>query len=841
MSITIFAEQLYYTSCRWGLGPSDGFQVRAASGSMSAPDRAEVVQRCGYLPPAGLPCEPSAEVIDAEFPPDLVVGITPDGRPILVHQVYTGQDHTLRWGNFFAHGLILPAIPTDFWPVDILGAPFWVRRLTDDRSAAPPPPLPPLSAEVTQPPFSAGDLAELLGERPSNVERLASMIRALLAHKRTSRSVVLGGPWLDALAWLTALQHALPPAVAWKISWSTLSTEVRSTARVTIVPDVARVVITQDHRRFYHYVFTPDGDSEVPAATEDYGATIARWMATAPDRLRAFHDFATGFELGEDDEQLEDLLALFRAADPGRATAIAGLIRHVDFVVRYTNPRGAEQANTRLADAMARHAPGASGSEFALLVDALRAVRGPGAEALVEGAWLHLVRATLGGRGGAADQVLQLRPNRLAAGEGARSAMDMLLRPEGARELIEAWRAAPAIAPDMINLLLSLAHATGDPADLERVLQMVSAVGAPRLAALAVETLRQMTGADWPAWADRLASATLLPGYRATLGQLAVRDPHEAARMVARWRTPSHLPAAQAIATAIAEDTPDLAQAWAWLEAHALGRCLSFTTAIGAMLPRLGAPGTTQLVTIWLTPPLLDPVEIDIALPVLQYAAGLVPLNPKEPDSGLAERVSRRARDLGLEGRLMPHRSWLRSLSDSAKHEDPTDLLKHYPLSDHLAALSPEERAAWVSSWIALALDRVNEQPITLRMIRALPADPGTVHAAWHTALTANGAQTSPRRLTTSWQAWFEDARMCSNRQALPPLHGNFAKLLRAVSAKAPEAVWKITQTDVAETLTAGERVIWEGQCSQIAESRHPGGILNRVWSWFRSSPRDEA
>ncbi|MGH2769980.1 MAG: hypothetical protein ACRDJF_05585, partial [Actinomycetota bacterium] len=60
-------RQLFYTSCRSGLGLSVGFQFNAATPGIDAALLAEVEELCRYQPPPCAPQEPTGEAL-ASFP-----------------------------------------------------------------------------------------------------------------------------------------------------------------------------------------------------------------------------------------------------------------------------------------------------------------------------------------------------------------------------------------------------------------------------------------------------------------------------------------------------------------------------------------------------------------------------------------------------------------------------------------------------------------------------------------------------------------------------------------------------------------------------------------------------
>src|SRR5579864_3093140 len=145
MDRTMKALQLCYTSCRRGMSGNAGFQTWCQSLGIQPDERRELERRCLYRPPRDAHPEPDRDEVEHRFPIALRYFPLDGGRAALIRSCYLGRDYSGRWGNFFAHALLLrqePRAPA-CWPIDYYEWAGWRDRLTpEEESASPPPALP---------------------------------------------------------------------------------------------------------------------------------------------------------------------------------------------------------------------------------------------------------------------------------------------------------------------------------------------------------------------------------------------------------------------------------------------------------------------------------------------------------------------------------------------------------------------------------------------------------------------------------------------------------------------------------------------------------------------------
>ena len=119
-------QQTYYTSTENGLRASKGFQFQASSGGINDDILRRLEQLGNYVPPLSAPTRPKAEEL-SDFPITFLFQNAGDNRRAMIQSQYLGADYSGRFGNFFAHSLILPnresigsVHPIEFWK-----SPFW--------------------------------------------------------------------------------------------------------------------------------------------------------------------------------------------------------------------------------------------------------------------------------------------------------------------------------------------------------------------------------------------------------------------------------------------------------------------------------------------------------------------------------------------------------------------------------------------------------------------------------------------------------------------------------------------------------------------------------------------
>jgi len=357
------------------MGGFAGFQVRSRTEGLDRDDEAELVQLGTYDPPNDAPPEPSDAELRTAFPRAFRVARLPSGSLSVLMSSYVGRDYSGRWGNFFAHSLVLPQTPRGRWPIDLYEWDGWTTGLAEhEDTEGEPPPLPPVDTAGIPPAESFGfdQLAEFLRDDDTRPAALASMIRALFLRAETSRPVVVHDAPLHNLFWIACLQKCFPPQLLGDVSYSSYQYNPLTCAAVNATAGETDFLFSERERSFQLYLFDRLGgpSSEVPETAGDYAATLARWMTTEPMLVQEFHAFSTLFDLGNGvGTELVHVANLFRAAAhddvPVSAAEVREALAYLDDRVQ---PEGYGALIPKLASTLGADAVAADGAVAGRLV-----------------------------------------------------------------------------------------------------------------------------------------------------------------------------------------------------------------------------------------------------------------------------------------------------------------------------------------------------------------------------------------------------------------------------------------------------------------------------------------
>ena len=373
------ARQMHYTSCRRGMGGFAGFQVRARTEGIDKEDEAELVQLGGYDPPGDAPPEPTAEELRTGFPRAFRFARLPSGAQGIILSSYVGQDYSGRWGNFFAHSLVLQDLLGDRWPIDLFEWEGWRNGLSPEEDVdADPPPLDPvdLDAIPSAESFSFELLAEFLSGDGNRTSVLARMVRALFLREETSRPVVVRDTPLHGLFWIACVQKCFPPQLMDGFSFSTFQYNPMSCAAVNATSGETDFLFSERERAFQLYLFDQlDGpSSEVPDETGDYAEIVTRWMASDPQLLQEFQAFTALFALDGIGPDLVHVVNLYRAAIQDQPVVSANeLSDALNYLEQRVTSRGHAGLIPRLYAAMSTASASGDRASMATLVRLLAA------------------------------------------------------------------------------------------------------------------------------------------------------------------------------------------------------------------------------------------------------------------------------------------------------------------------------------------------------------------------------------------------------------------------------------------------------------------------------------
>jgi hypothetical protein len=459
------ALQLHYTSCRRGQSGSSGFQTRTLTSGIRPDEQREIERRGVYRPPRDVKPEPSEEEMNRDFPRALRCYALESGRRVLTRSLYTGRDYSGRWGNFFAHTLVVEngELPPH-WPIDYYEWEGWKERLAPDEDGDEPPPSLPavdLGAVAPAESFRREEIREFLGEDPTRPALLARMGRALLLGRESSRALVLRDTPTNGLFWIAALQKLFPRRHAWALSYSTYQDDARGCADVNATTGETDFRFDESERRFRFYMFdlATGLHSEVPESADDYPAVAARWLAEDPQSLEDFEAFLSFFEHDRPEPELVSAVHLFELSR-GRLGPLAGakLAGMIAFASRYATAEGKVALLETLGTTAAR--PGALDrpEDGALLLPFLsegaRATGRPEHRSLVFAAWSALLRDHVLARGAGLEiaEAAWTRIRSELSGHGAELSAHLLAQP--------VWReprqGLTGRSPELLSFLLRI-------------------------------------------------------------------------------------------------------------------------------------------------------------------------------------------------------------------------------------------------------------------------------------------------------------------------------------------------------------------------------------------------
>ena len=317
MSSGITALQHYYTSCRRGMEGGPGFQMRSVTQGLEPSDRSDVERRGSYAAPRGVPLEPSPEEIRSVYPTAMRYYRLESGRWALTLSSYVGKDYSGRWGNYFAHTLVVDAVLLPAWPLDYYEWNGWKRCLLpeEDSDIAPEPlPLVLLADIAPAQSFSFEELRLFIAEAPERRALLATMVRAVLHNTATSRAVIIRDSFLNGLFWAACVHKAFPLAYAKHLSLSTYQFDERNCGVINATVPGSQLTCDDAQATYQFFVFDliEGRTSQVPVAGQGYADAVAGWMADGSKQIENFFRFTSLFSHEQAEPGLDALAWLYR-------------------------------------------------------------------------------------------------------------------------------------------------------------------------------------------------------------------------------------------------------------------------------------------------------------------------------------------------------------------------------------------------------------------------------------------------------------------------------------------------------------------------------------------------
>jgi GTPase-associated protein 1, N-terminal domain type 2/GTPase-associated protein 1, middle domain len=753
--------QLCYTSCRHGMSGTAGFQTWASSPGLHPDERREIERRCLYRPPRDAHPEPGRDEIAHRFPIALRYFPLDSGHAALIRSCYLGRDYSGRWGNFFAHALLLQeprALPR--WPIDYFEWAGWRDRLTlEEEGTAPPPALPEVDVVPVEPApsFRLSELQEFLGEEPRRPELLARMGRAILLGRAAARCLVVRDTATNGLYWIACLQKLFPPAHARGLSFSTYQDDPRGCAAINATTGETGFTFDDDERRYRFYMFDLQGGrhSEVGDSDEDYPAVAARWLAADPERLAGFHSFMDLFAHERPEPELIAAVHLF-ALSRGELTGLGReqLAAMTAFAELHATSHGREELLELFGRAAERDDLPADDQDHELLLRYLAAgARATGQRAHRELAyrlWLRLLRRCMAaeGRGLAAvregwramaealgehrAEVAAMflsepswEPGRLALGDLPAEALTFLLRTTWT--CLEWVRRLPVAEQRQVKLLISALGGLRNERDPAAASAAVLAAVPPTGEALAaaVELLLEPSPpSGTERQRDERQAGRALGRVLAAVPAACAADVRRRLQGAERWEVlfGEWLEIAERAADPLAAFEGYRASVLRALPAYDQ-RCRAWVAA--ALLPRLPERQRLVLAFDWLAGGEVERFPEDLARSCLALANRAVPLDPRvAAGDEKAAQVERAAVRLGV--RLDPDRPLLRRVLAAARQGSGNlDAPPLAELGSALRGLEGDEFQFFLAGFLAAALRRARTAEQHRDVLLAVSANAG--------------------------------------------------------------------------------------------------------------------
>jgi hypothetical protein len=868
------ALQLHYTSCRRGQAAGAGFQTRALTPGIRPDEVREIERRGLFRPPRDAPQEPTPEQIEAELPRSLRFYTLESGRRALTRSGYAGQDYSGRWGNYFAHTLVFEGDFPGIWPVDLYEWEGWVDRLAPaDDTDAEPAPLPTVDLAEIAPgeSFTLDELRAFLREAPGRVGLLERMGRAVLLHAESGRPVVVRDTLVNGLYWIACVQKLFPPGHALQLAFSSYQYDARGAAPLNATTGETDFTFGETERRHQFQLFDPAAGmhGDVPAASDDYPALTARWMAESPALLDAFIEFTGMFTHDRLDVGLAHAARLFHLSRGGEGDlAGAQLSGMLDFVHLHTLP-GARGRVLEMVLHAARQvrgegwAPEDHGRLVGFLAREAGAGGEPGHRGLALAAWRSMLeRCVLAGGGGAEAAEEAWRQVRAAFAK-APDELDEL--DDGVMDAALWERAAPRLSrlpPEVPALLLRIV------ADVRALRGEASLGAAHEVAVMLLGALLQATG-DAPR-ATRLAvevlrGAGMGPGAlgdacRVLAGAAAAQPAGSSARAgpaavgAGLGEALAALPADAAGRVRTALDDAGgwriLYGEWGWMlaasadpaadyrryRAEVLERHPGYANAcsgavMASLLERLPAGRAGKVALEWLRTGELALLPVERRAGAVARAAGAVSLDDR---SAAARAVARQVADAATEAgvALRPDRPrLLEALAAAAGRGGELEPLGLGEVGPALEGIDAAAYGRFLEGFLLPALDRARNRGEHRRVLAAVyrtehHEDFGEQYRAWFRA-SPTGRYAEPFRVAVKFWLLFEPSPATA-LAALARLAEE--ECIRALAAMEPDAVgW------LRDGLRPSGDVLERWQRWEAAVEVRRQGPLARLGRWGRS------
>lgn len=309
--------QTYYTSCQQGQLGGSGFQFYSHSKGLDDEELKEIGILGNYTSPMNMPTQPTEQEIRDLFPVAFSYFRLTSGRVGICKSVYLGKDYSGRYGNFFAHCLILESGEFPIHPIHFYHADFFKTNLSEEEKniSTIPAPLPILSLDKVEKDqkieFSA--IGDFLSDERESIFK--SILNSQLAYEKTKRKIVFSDDPANAIFWIAAITQSFPMSIAKSITFSTYSLDPINSNLVlnhTLSEGTRFDFQNTRARDFQYFIFDIQNKnfSQIELAYQ-FSDFVPFAFSIDEGKLLDFHTFLERFNYEFPNEELDHALGLF--------------------------------------------------------------------------------------------------------------------------------------------------------------------------------------------------------------------------------------------------------------------------------------------------------------------------------------------------------------------------------------------------------------------------------------------------------------------------------------------------------------------------------------------------
>ncbi len=356
--MTMWIEQLFYTSCKKGFSTGMGFQTYSMSEGITEEERKEIETYCVYIPPDNLPTQPSDEEIKKLFPIAFSSFKLKSGKYCICTARYIGKDYSGRYGNYFCHVLVSHK-PWDFYPIELYDSNIFRSRLTYEEENSSEIKFLPQIKEI-----SLGNIInfDTIGKflKGVGVEKRSKSFRDLIDsvvdYNKKGKKIILCDHKNNVPYWIGAIQMCLPLKIAQSYTFTTYSHNPENTDYIICAAyrEGSRFNF-EDRQKLYNFnIFDFEKIKKIEGIlSSNFGKFAQVGYTVSKEAFLPFLKFLDQFEYNKLDEDIDHCVYLYNMVKKGIENAdMESVKKAVSFANKYGSIEACsqlfEQLNPRL-------------------------------------------------------------------------------------------------------------------------------------------------------------------------------------------------------------------------------------------------------------------------------------------------------------------------------------------------------------------------------------------------------------------------------------------------------------------------------------------------------------